>query len=224
MATSELRRSDRHAVIPYHVLYVAMNIMGLRVRDLLTVAFKHIGKDTKITRERIENEDYVNSCIETNFAFLKSIPNSLCFYQQNNISSDDEYRNILRAGIKRPRVFVKRGPSEKWHNPFNRFILNLVKSNMGIQFITDEYSCGQYVDEYVNKTNRGISNLQREIIKCMDEHPEFEVVEITRKLGVEMLNSVEISNQEAVLYLLRQPMSKCSSAIVYIPTMWPEEC
>ncbi|GFW21552.1 ATP-dependent DNA helicase [Trichonephila clavipes] len=57
----------------------------------------------------------------------------------------------------------------------------------------------------------------------MDEHPEFDVVEITRKLGVEMLNSVEISNQEAAWYLLRQPMSKSSSAIVYIPTMWPEE-
>ncbi|GFY21091.1 ATP-dependent DNA helicase [Trichonephila clavipes] len=32
------------------------------------------------------------------------------FYQQNNISSDDEYCNILRAGIKRPRVFIKREP------------------------------------------------------------------------------------------------------------------
>ncbi|CAD6235025.1 GSCOCG00012402001-RA-CDS, partial [Cotesia congregata] len=94
---------------------------------------------------------------------------------------------------------------------------------MDIQFITEEYSCAQYVAEYVNKTNRGISNLQREIIKCIDEHPEFDVVEITRKLGVEMLNSVEISNQEAAWYLLREPMSKSSSVIVYIPTMWPGE-
>ncbi|GFY11502.1 hypothetical protein TNCV_3183401 [Trichonephila clavipes] len=31
----------------------------------------------------------------------------------------------------------------------------------------------------------------------MDEHPEFDVGEITRKLGVERLNSAEISNQEA---------------------------
>ncbi|CAF4947110.1 unnamed protein product [Pieris macdunnoughi] len=143
--------------------------------------------------------------------------------KQNNISSDDEYRNILRAGIKRPRVFIKREPSEKWHNPFNPFILNLVKSNLDIQFITEEYSCAQYVAEYVNKTNRGISNLQREIIKCMDEHPEFDVVEITRKLGVQMLNSVEIPNQEAAWYLQREPMSKSSSVIVYIRTMWPEE-
>ncbi|GBP19517.1 hypothetical protein EVAR_102065_1 [Eumeta japonica] len=38
-----------------------------------------------------------------------------------------------------------------------------------------------------------------------------------------MLNSVEIPNQEAAWYLLREPMSKSSSVIVYIPTMWPEE-
>ena len=162
----------------------------------------------KNIRINLENNDYEN--IDS-------------FYQHNNISSDDEYRSILRAGIKRPRVFIKREPSEKWHNPFNPFVLNLVKSNMDIQFITEEYSCAQYVAEYVNKTNRGISNLQREIIKCMDEHPEFDVVEITRKLGVEMLNSVEISNQEAAWYLLREPMSKSSSVIVYIPTMWPDE-
>ncbi|GFW43444.1 ATP-dependent DNA helicase [Trichonephila clavipes] len=101
------------------------------------------------------------------------------FYQQNNISSYDEYRNILRAGITRPRIFIKRKPKEKWHNPFNAFVLNIVKSNMDIQFITEEHSCAQYVVEYVNKTNRGISNLQREIIKYMDEHPEFDIVEIT---------------------------------------------
>ncbi|GFY60530.1 ATP-dependent DNA helicase [Trichonephila inaurata madagascariensis] len=93
---------------------------------------------------------------------------------------------------------------------------------MDIQFITEEYSCAQYVAEYVNKTNRGISNLQREIIKCMDEHPEFDIVEITRKLGVDLLNSVEITSQDAAWYLLREPMSKSSAIIVFIPTMWPD--
>ncbi|GFX74605.1 ATP-dependent DNA helicase [Trichonephila clavipes] len=33
MASSELRRSDRRAVTPHHLLYVAMKIMRLRVRD-----------------------------------------------------------------------------------------------------------------------------------------------------------------------------------------------
>ena len=57
----------------------------------------------------------------------------------------------------------------------------------------------------------------------MDEHPEFDIVEITRKLGVDMLNSVEITSQEAAWYLLREPMSKSSAIIVSIPTMWPDD-
>lgn len=49
MATSELRRIDRRGVTPHHLLYLAMKILRLRVRDSLTVAFKHVGKDTAIS-------------------------------------------------------------------------------------------------------------------------------------------------------------------------------
>jgi len=90
---------------------------------------------------------------------------------------------------------------------------------MDIQFITDIYSCANYVSEYVNKSNRRISNLQREIIKTIDEHPEFYIVEITRNLGIKMFNSVEMPSQEAAWYLLRSPMSKSSAVIVSIPTV-----
>lgn len=63
---------------------------------------------------------------------------------------------------------------------------------MDIQFITEEYSCAAYVVEYVNKTNRGISNLQRQIIQALDEHPEFDIVDVTRKMSVDMLDTVEM--------------------------------
>jgi len=71
IASSELRRSDRRGVTPQHLLYMVMKIMRLRVRDSLTVAFKHVGKDTKITRNQIESEEYINGCIESNLAFLR---------------------------------------------------------------------------------------------------------------------------------------------------------
>ncbi|GFY53144.1 ATP-dependent DNA helicase [Trichonephila inaurata madagascariensis] len=57
----------------------------------------------------------------------------------------------------------------------------------------------------------------------MDELPEFDIVEITRKLGVDMLNSVEITSQEAAWYLLREPMPRSSTIIVFIPTRWPDD-
>lgn len=106
--------------------------------------------------------------------------------------------------------FIKRSPAKKWHNKFNQFILSTVRSNMDIQLITEEYSCAQYVVEYVNKTNRGISNLQRQIIEIMNEHPEFDIVEITRKISVDTIKNVEMTSQEAAWFLLCQPMSKSS--------------
>ncbi|GFW97881.1 helitron_like_N domain-containing protein [Trichonephila clavipes] len=136
---------------------------------------------------------------------------------------DEEYVNVIRAGINRPKVFPKRQPHEKWHNPFNPFIINIVQSNTDFQFITEEYSCAAYVVEYINKTNRGVSNLQRKIIEVMDEHPEFDIFEITRNISINLLNHTEITSQEAAWYLLREPMSKSSTIIVYIPTVWPIE-
>lgn len=45
----------------------------VRVRDFLTVVFRHVGKDTKATRQQISDDEYINKYIETNLAFLRSI-------------------------------------------------------------------------------------------------------------------------------------------------------
>ncbi|GFS33665.1 uncharacterized protein TNIN_15371 [Trichonephila inaurata madagascariensis] len=121
------------------------------------------------------------------------------FYELNQVNSDEEYLNILQTGITRPRVFLKREQSEKWRNAFNPFLFNLLQSNTDIQFMTDEYSCAAYVVEYVNKANRGINKLQRQIIKIMYERPDFDVVEITRKMTIDMLNTVEMTSKEAAM-------------------------
>ena len=80
MATSELRWSDRQGVTPYHLLYLSMKIMRLRGQDCLTVAFRHVATNTNMTRQQIELEDYINGCIESNLAFLRSIPNSVRYW------------------------------------------------------------------------------------------------------------------------------------------------
>lgn len=100
MATSELRRSDRRGVTPHHLLYMAMKIMRIRVRDSLTVAFKHIGKDTNITKEQIQSENYIQGCIESNLAFLRSIPNSTYYWSERK---KDLFAMIRQLG--KPTVF-----------------------------------------------------------------------------------------------------------------------
>ena len=170
--------------------------------------FKTYKERYKIVRSNLEKCDY------DNFDH---------FYAHNNIVSDEQYYDIIRAGIKRPKLFYKRTPAQKWHNPFNPFVFHLLKSNMDFQIIQDEYACATYVVEYVNKHNRGISNLQRQIIQIMDENPEFDNVDITKKMSVDQLHCVERPAQEAAWYLLREPMAKSLIATVYIPTIYPAE-
>ena len=66
---------------------------------------------------------------------------------------------------------------------------------------------------------RDFSNLQRQIIKIIDENPEYDIVKITRKMSVDLINTVDMSAQKAAWYLLRMPMAKSTVDIVYIPTI-----
>lgn len=59
-----------------------MKIMRIKVRDSLTVAFKHVGKKCNITKGEIQSEDYIHNCIESNLAFLRSIPNSTWYWSE----------------------------------------------------------------------------------------------------------------------------------------------
>jgi len=97
--------------------------------------------------------------------------------------------------------------AQKWMNSFNPWIAKWLKSNMDIQFILEPYSCAKYVVEYVNKTNRGISNLHRDLIKVRDEYPGKDYADLLKELGIKLLNSVEMSSQEAAWHLLKLEMS-----------------
>ncbi len=57
----------------------------------------------------------------------------------------------------------------------------------------------------------------------MNENPDFDIVEATRKLSVNLLNTIEMSSQEAAWFILRLSMSKSSVEVAYIPTCWPHE-
>lgn len=42
-------------------------------------------------------------------------------------------------------------------------------------------------------------------------------------MSVNILNTIEMSSQEAAWFLLREPMSKSTLKVEFIPTMWPQE-
>lgn len=55
----------------------------------------------------------------------------------------------------------------------------MLDSNMDLQYILEEYSCAAYVVEYINKSNRGISNLHRELLKLREKRPDSDLTKIS---------------------------------------------
>ena len=165
-------------------------------------------KQMRVSLEHDDDEDF-NDTLEA-------------FLQHHGVSSDEEYADILSAGINRPTVLLRRTMAQKWINSFNPWVASVLRSNMDIEFILDEYSCAIYVVVYVNKSDRVMSNLQRTLQQLRDEYPDMDYAELM-KVGVEVLNAVEMSSQEAAWYLLRLDMSESSRVVEFIATCMPED-
>jgi len=64
MFISEIRRSDRRGVKPEHVLYMAMKVMRMRLTESMFCTFKNSDNLKKLTRENIEDKQFMDSMIE----------------------------------------------------------------------------------------------------------------------------------------------------------------
>lgn len=81
---------------------------------------------------------YQKSLEENNFRDIDE------FFKFNCINDEEFYEAVISAGIVRPRLFLKRQPSESMINNFNPFLLCIIGANMDFQYILDEYSCATY--------------------------------------------------------------------------------
>ena len=167
-----------------------------------------------LNRSRVEE---VHKLLETKTfdtidAFLEDIG---CEYES--------YIDLIRSSLKRPTLLFKRDMSQIYINTFNPWIASILNSNMDLQITLDPYSCAAYVVDYVDKSERGMSKLHRELLKIHGNNPEYDLTQLMTKIGIKVLNSVEMSAQEAAWYSLRQPMSWASRNTVMIPTMAPHE-
>jgi hypothetical protein len=82
MATSEIRRKDRRGVTLQHIFYMAIKILPLRVSEGLYATFRCVGETEQISKGLLEDKAYLESFIEKKLSFLKSIPNSVQYWQQ----------------------------------------------------------------------------------------------------------------------------------------------
>ncbi|XP_077277313.1 uncharacterized protein LOC143905647 [Temnothorax americanus] len=183
-----------------------------RIRILLPIT-KNDGRRDALKKRAIKLNQKLNE---------KSY-NTLDEFLEDNKITMKYYLDVIRASIRKATVIYKRNMNELWTNTFNPWIANVLNSNMDLQFIIDEYSCAAYVVEYVNKSNRGVSNLHKQLIELQTEHPDQDFIGLMKKVCINLLNTVEMSCQEAAWYLLRQSMSEASREVIFVPTMWASE-
>jgi len=131
-----------------------------------------------------------------------------------------EYIDIIRSGLKRETVFIKREPHECMINFYNPEILMLHGANMDIQIVLNMYGCATYMLNYVNKPNTGMSKLLS-LADIRKGNPTLK--EQLRMLGNRFLNASEFSAQEAVYYILGLPLSSCSRLCQFINTCSPDK-
>ncbi|CAF1473985.1 unnamed protein product [Adineta steineri] len=135
--------------------------------------------------------------------------------------NEEQYIKMIRAGLKKAKVFLKRAPNETQINAYNPMIMSLHRANMDIQYILDPYACLKYCVEYINKSENGMSKLLREALNELKKG-NHTVKECLRVIANKFLNSSEISAQEAVYHILSIPLSVSSRSTVFINTNRPE--
>ncbi|XP_040357685.2 uncharacterized protein LOC120841632, partial [Ixodes scapularis] len=145
------------------------------------------------------------------------------FWEHHGVADKAEYISVLRAGTPRATIMLPRTVQQKWVNYFNPWVASILDSNMDLQIVLDTYACAAYVVEYVNKANRGMSNLNRAVQEIVKEKGDMAYSQALRHLGVKMLNAIELSAQEAAWCLLNQDMSEASRKVVFVNSAWPEE-
>ena len=79
--------------------------------------------------------------------------------------SEHSYVQALKICSKGNSIVMKRLPSECWINTYNPDVLRVWKGNMDIQFILDPYACVMYIASYMLKSEKGMSELLRQVSK-----------------------------------------------------------
>lgn len=94
----------------------------------------------------------------------------------------------------------------------------MLDSKTNIRVILEHYACYSYVVDYVNKADRGLSNLQKVVAEMLEECGDMGYPEVLKALVLNMLKAVKTSAQEAAWFLPCQDMPEKSPGVVYSPT------
>lgn len=118
-------------------------------------------------------------------------------------------------------MFHKRKVDAAFINRYNRDLLIAWEANIDVQFVTNTFACAKYCVGYILKADGGISKLMRAANKSATGNQEIK--DKLKAMSKVLLNSTEISAQEAASFLLGTPNCYGSKQTVYINTAPPDQ-
>ena len=129
----------------------------------------------------------------------------------------EEYLECIRSSLDQEKIFLKRLPSEIRINPYMTNLITAWQANHDIQFVLDADACAMYIVSYINKSQRGMSELLEKASKECDKG-DMTLKSKIRHMGNQFLNHVEVSAQEAIYILLELPLTQSTRSVLFINT------
>ena len=125
-----------------------------------TMILEPFSDDEKLTKKECEavskNRQNVKKELDK---MSKDKDNCLTFeeFLKNINMNEKQYIKMIRAELKKAKVFLKRAPNKIRINAYNPMIMSLHRANMDIQYILDPYACLMHCVNYISKSENGIS-------------------------------------------------------------------
>lgn len=126
IASSEIRRRDRRGATPQKILYVAMKILRLRMVDGIYNTFRHLSVTKNVTRQMLEDKDFLEECLQKNFAYMKTVPNSVQYWGQRKRDL-----NAMIRQLGKPTTFLTVSPNETHWDHLLNLLMKLSKKHPG---------------------------------------------------------------------------------------------
>ena len=142
------------------------------------------------------------------------------------LNDDDRHKehiNVLRSSITRPTVFLKRDPKDKWTSCYNSEILSEWQANTDMQWILDPYGLVHYLVNYINKAQKGMSKIMKQVREKMLQEGEEDLRKQMKAIGSAFVNIHEVSSQESAITSLGIHQCQASAKCEYVNTSPSEQ-
>ncbi|MCO5610594.1 hypothetical protein L7F22_064833 [Adiantum nelumboides] len=135
---------------------------------------------------------------------------------------EETYIEVLRASITEATLVLKREPKDIYTNNFNIGISNLWDANKDIQYVFNAFAAASYCTSYMTNNDTAASKAVQAILQQNKENGS-PTIERLRSLGNALINTQELSSQQAAYIALSLPLHSCSRQFQFLNTNFAAE-